>query len=214
MSANRLSRHVNSCAYCRTELQLMSSFLEGKGETEGERRAAELLRARSKGIFRLAFPAPARQPWWKAAFTIPRIAQACLGAAAIVLLLGSVIVFRSEQSRPQLEAKKQTDHEVFRSFTFAVLSPTGDLRETPKEIRWEQVPGAWTYQARLLEVDRSELWSAKTTTDGIDLPADIRARIVPAKTLFCEVIAFNAFGKQLADTGAVRFRLVQSTGAR
>lgn len=213
LSASGLSGHVNSCVYCQSELQLLSSFLAGKVETEGERQAAELLRSRSKEIFQHAFPAPVRQPWWKAAFTLPRLAQASLAAATIILVVGALLFFRSETSRPQLEAKNQTGHEVFRSVSFSLLAPAGDLNERPKEIRWEQVPGAATYQVRILEVDRTELWNAKATTDRIELPAGLRARIVPAKTLFCEVTAFDSSGKQLADTGTVRFRLVQSATA-
>lgn len=213
LNAAGLSEHVNSCAYCQTELQLLGSFLAGKSETEGERRTAELLRSRSKEIFKQAFPAPVRPPWWKAAFTLPRLAQVSLAAAAIILVVGAVLLFRSESSRPPLEARNQTGHEVFRSGSFTVLSPAGDLQERPKEIRWEQVPGAATYQVRLLEVDRVELWNVKTATDHVELPVEIRARIVPSKTLLCEVTAFDSAGKQLADTGTVRFRMVPSANA-
>jgi len=61
----------------------------------------------------------------------------------------------------------------------------------------------------VLEVDHSELWNAKTTEDHIELPAALRDRIVPAKTLFVEITAFDSSGRQVGATGPVRFRLAQ-----
>ena len=47
---------------------------------------------------------------------------------------------------------------TLRSGNFAVLSPVGDVQERPAEIRWERVQSVASYQVRLLEVDRSEVW--------------------------------------------------------
>jgi hypothetical protein len=141
-----------------------------------------------------------------------RLAQASLAVAAILLVAGAVVFLRSLTDRPQLEARNQTSQEVFRSGGFAVLSPAGDLQTGPKEIRWERVPGAAGYKVRLLEVDHSEVWTAETTADHIALPATIQARIVPVKTLFAEVTAFDSSGNKVGDTGLVRFRLLQNAG--
>jgi hypothetical protein len=119
-----------------------------------------------------------------------------------------VIHFRST-NQPSSIAQNGTSAEVFRSGHFGVISPTGDLRERPEELRWENVSNAVRYQVRLLEVDGNELWKAETAADHIDLPASVCARIVPAKTLFLEVTAFDSGGSKVGDTGQVRFRLLQ-----
>ena len=63
------------------------------------------------------------------------------------------------------------------------------------------------YEARLLEVDGAEL--AETAENRIELPAAVRARVVPAKTLLCQVLAFDASGHRVGQSETVRFRLVQ-----
>ncbi len=208
--------HVQACAYCQTELHLLRTFLAseaGQAAQDGSE-AARLLRKRSKEIFQQAFPVRAPAAWWKSAFMMRRMAQASLAAAAILLVAGAVVFFRSTTYRPPLEAKNQAGQEVLRSGGFAVLSPAGDLQARPREIRWERVPKAAGYRISLLEVDRSEMWKAETPEDHIELPASIQARIVPAKTIFCEIIAVDSSGNTVGDTGLVRFRLLQNAGGR
>lgn len=210
LAVGHISEHVRACAYCQTELTLLQTFMAGNaGHTsQDSSRAAGLLRRRSKQIFEQAFPVQEPAPWWKSVFTIKRVALASLATAAILLIAAAVVFFRSATYQPPLEAKNQTGREVFRSSGVAVLSPAGDLQERPREIRWEQVANATSYQVRLLEVDRSEVWKAKTTEGHVDLPAAIQDRIVPSKTLFAEITAFDSSGNRVGDSGLVRFRLV------
>ena len=210
IAKSRWTGHLQVCGYCQTELRMMQTFLAEKSReaTPGAGTAAELLEKKRKEILKRAFLVPASVPWWKSAFTIGRIAQASFAAAAILVVVGAVIFFRSTPSQPQLEARNQTGPEVLRSNTFALISPVGDVQERPTEMRWEAVPGAASYQVRLLEVDHSEVWKANTKDTRIELPEGIRARIVPAKTLFAEVTAIDSSGKQIGGTELVRFRLV------
>jgi hypothetical protein len=107
-----------------------------------------------------------------------------------------------------LEARNQTGQEVLRSGSFALLSPAGDLQERPKQIVWEKISQASSYQVRLLAVDGSEIWKATTADTRIELPAAVREQIVPAKTLLAEIAAFDSSGAQVGATGQVRFRLL------
>ena len=69
------------------------------------------------------------------------------------------------------------------------------------------VAGAAKYQVRLLEVDRSPLWQTETMDTRADLPSIVRDRIVPGKTILCEIIALDAGVAKIADSGIVRFRV-------
>jgi len=210
-SQTDLAVHVKSCLHCQTELHLLQTFqAEGIGERSPEvRRTAALLQKRSQKILRQSDSAPAREPWWKAAFTIRSLAQASLGLAMLLAVVGITIRFRTVQP-PSLNGPSQVGQDVFRSGSFALISPSGDLNQPPSEIRWEKVPNAASYQAHLMEVDRNELWKAETKEDHIALPPSIRLKIVPAKTLYCEIDAYDASGKKVGETGLVRFRLLQS----
>ncbi len=205
-AVKRWSGHLQSCAYCKTELHLLHTFVKGE-VGEGASKAVKLLEKKSKHILKQAFPAPKREPWWRLAFSARQAAFAMMATAAILLATGVVIFLRSSTYSPQMEARNQVGPEVLRSTAFNIVSPAGDLQERPKEIRWEPVPQATAYQVRLLEVDRTELWKASTSSDHVELPAVIQDRIVPSKTLFAEITAFDSSGSAVATTGLVHFRL-------
>jgi hypothetical protein len=215
-AATVLAGHLRSCAYCKTELDLLQTFLAGQSSSSSQEvnKVAELLRQRSRKIIREVLRTSAEPPWWRAAFTVRRLAYASLAMAAVFLMTGAIVFFRSVTYRPQLEAANRGGQEVLRAGSFAVISPAGDLQTGPKEIRWERVPQAARYRVSLLEVDRSEMWRAETTEDHVELPASIQARIVPAKTLFLEVMALDSAGTKVGDTGLVRFRLLRGAAAR
>lgn len=207
-SSTRLESHIKSCPYCQTELQMLQTFQSGEtGPASKEiQNVTELLQARSKTILRQ--PAQPRRPWWKIAFAMPRLVQASVALAAVLLVAGAVIEFRSTSFRPTLNESNQTGPEVLRSGSIVVVSPSGDLKAAPSEIRWEKIPQAARYQVRMLEVDHNEIWKAETAEDHIDLPSAVRSRIVPAKTLFFEITAFDSSGSKVGETGTVRFRLL------
>lgn len=217
-AAANVTRHLESCPYCRTELQMLHEFQRGEtGQASNEvERLAELLRARSKKILRQPglIQAQVPAPRWKTAFTARRLTQVSLAMAAILVAAGIVLQFRPTHDRPSLNEPTQSGQEVVRSGRFAVLSPAGDLQAQPGEIRWEKVPRATSYRVRILEVDRSEMWKAETTEDHIALPPAVGSRIVPAKTLFCEVSALDSAGGKIGETGLVRFRLLQKSDGR
>jgi hypothetical protein len=212
-----LAQHLKSCAYCQTELHLLHSFLAGEARQGNEdvRQVTANLRTRQSQTTLMTVPTPPsfageREPWWKTVFTVRHLAPASLAMAAVLLVVAAVVFYR-HGSQPVFEATNHGGPEVFRSSSLTVVSPTGDLQERPSEVRWEPVPGAAKYQVRLLEVDRSEMWKTETSENRIELPGAVQSRIVPAKTLFCEVSAFNSSGAKIGETGLVRFRLMQKT---
>lgn len=206
-----LAKHVHSCSYCQSEMQMLRAFYAGdEGQPSEEvKQIVSRLQANSKRIFPKSAPAKASVSWGEGAFSTRRFAQAFLAVAAVLLVAAAALRLHTVKS-PSLEANNQTGQEVFRSGSFDLLEPVGDLQAPPQEIRWKKVEGAATYQVRLLEVDRSELWKTETKEDHIDLPSPIRDLIVPAKTLFCEVDAFNSSGTRVSGTGLIRFRLMNN----
>jgi len=203
-----VAEHVQTCAYCRTEMHLLQTFQSGEvheSDAADIRQITQRLEKRSAEIF--AQPDPAvREPWWKQLLTWRRTAPIATAFAGICLVVAISVQLR-RSGPPALHPPAESAPEVMRSGTLAILEPSGDQPEAPKEIRWQPVPGAMKYAVRLLEVDRTELWKADTTLDRIPLPPAARARIVPAKSLFAQVSAFDASGRKLAESELVRFRL-------
>jgi hypothetical protein len=210
------ARHLESCAYCRTELHLLQAFEAGAAEDSDELREVtrrlHSMRLPAASVALAATPRAAkiRRRWWDLGFAFRPLALGS-AAAAVLLLAAATFLYLRQDGHPRLMAGNGDGPAVFRSFGFAVLAPVGDLQAQPSEIRWESVAAAARYRVRLLEVDQFEAWKAETSQNRIELPPDIRARIVPAKTLFCEVTAFDSSGNEIGETGLARFRLQQKS---
>ena len=196
-----LAQHVESCLYCKTEVTLLRRFQSGdldQSEQEPVRQITERLRARPIHVSRPA--------WWKTIWTVRWLSPAVLGMAAVLIFLA--VGLQWQNSQPGLHAPSGT--EVLRSNAISILAPSGDLQEVPNEIRWQSAPNAVKYEVSLMEVDHTNFWKTQTPENRIELPSQIRARIVPAKTLLCEVKAMDGLGHIVAESNIVRFRLLQN----
>lgn len=201
-----LAEHAESCTYCQTQIQLLREFGAGtprETEAEAVRLITARLRARSNEIFQAArAPVEVHEPWWRA----PWLSRAALALAGVLVVVALGLQIRS--TRPGLRPPNP-DLEVLRSNAISVIAPSGDIQQAPGEIRWQAAPNAVRYEVRLLEVDGAELWKAVTAENRIELPVPVRARVVPAKTLLCQVLAFDGSGHRIAQSETVRFRLLQ-----
>ncbi len=203
-----VAHHVQSCPYCQTELRLLRRFRAGdleESEKEPIRLITERLAARAAGINPARALPRTPESWWKALFAAPWPAAAAVTMAGILLVVA--VGVPGERSSPA--TRPSAGSEVLRSNLLSILSPIGDLHDVPNEIRWQAVPGAARYDVQLLEVDRTELWRARTAEAHIVLPPPVRARIVPVNTLLCKVSALDASGHVIAQSSVVRFRLLR-----
>jgi hypothetical protein len=130
-------------------------------------------------------------------------------ALAVVLLAVVGGYYLINPAVPRLPTDIGSSPEATRSLTVAVRAPIGDQAAVPDRLQWEAVSGAARYHVRLSEVDRREIWSNDTVDTAIDLPPDVRARIVPGKTLVWQVTAIGASNAPVAESNAERFRLVR-----
>jgi hypothetical protein len=204
-----LAAHVESCAFCGTEFQLLREFHEAsarESEVAAVQAIASRLRACSSEIFKSeGAPVDAREPWWRRIWSAPWFTPAAAAFAGILVV--AAVGLQTWNSSPALHPSR-SNREVFRSNAILVTTRSGDIREAPNEIRWQPTPGVVKYDFRLLEVDGTELWSTETEESAVQLPASIRARFVPAKTLLCKVSALDASGHQTAISDPVRFRVL------
>src|SRR5215469_964657 len=204
-----IARHVASCTRCRTELKLLREFQAGtvrEAEKEAVRLITARLQTRSTAIFRASHaPIEARESSWTAFWRSTWLRPAALALSGVVLV---AVLSLQLRNRPPALRPPTPDQEVLRSNAIAVITPIGDITQPPNAVRWQAVPTAAKYEVQLLEVDGAELWKAETLQDRIEFPPPVRARIVPAKTLMCRVSAFDSSGHRIAESEAVRFRLL------
>ena len=204
-----LQEHLKSCAHCQTELELQRVFHSAVDTNCPElQKVTAALRQLSSEIFISPRSAGASKGWWLPALRGAWFAPAALGITAVLLVAGTVLHYRQQSSEQISIEAVPNGSEVTRSSSFALLSPTGDLPEPPKEIRWESVSSAARYRIKLREVDETEIWTTETSGDHVEIPSDARSRMLPKKTVFCEIVAFDATGHEVGDTGPMRMRVM------
>lgn len=196
--------HLSGCPHCQTELALYRNFEAGPraGEEADVAWIASQLRDRSRE-FR-----PAGVPWWKQILRPRVLAPMSVALACLVVAITVGLQFRSGSDLP---LNTRAGSGVMRSQTVTVVSPLGDIARQPTGLRWQAVAGASRYEARLVEVDGTELWKIESRGEEAAIPADVRDRIVPRKTLLWEVTARDQGGKAIASSGLQRFRLEPQT---
>lgn len=209
-----LALHVASCCYCRTELELLRVF-QAAPRSEAEAEAVQAITAKLQARLPQIVPVPAAgsEPWWRRLFQAPWLSPAAMAMAGVLIAVAAGVEWR-HSGAPEIHAPNPPEQAVLRSGTFHVMFPAGDIREVPREIRWQPVAGAAQYELRLLEVDRHELWKATASKPQADLPPQVQALIVPAKTLLWEVVALDGTGRKLAESEPARFRLLQNVYTR
>lgn len=207
-----LARHVESCAHCLTELNLLRSFQTEPRDQE-EANAVRLIASRLRPVAGVRIPVEASQPWWKQLFTARWLGPAAIAAACGLIAIAIGVQLRHAPA-PTLTAMNRTGEEVLRSGAVNILAPLGDVAEVPATVRWQPVPGAAQYEVRLLEVDRNELWKTTVSSAETGIPQQTQHSIVPAKTLLLVVTAMDSSGRKLGESQPSPFRLLQKVYKR
>jgi hypothetical protein len=96
---------------------------------------------------------------------------------------------------------------IYRPQRFSLVAPTGDVDRVPVDLEWQVVPGAAKYQVRLLQADRTEMWSAESAAWRITIPAAVRRELTPGKTFRWQVVARDAAGEEIASTNLKIFSI-------
>lgn len=192
--------HLVKCVHCKTELSLLREF-ENPTVRPEEQSDVKWIAAR----LRKNSPA-APAPWWKQLWNIRVLAPASLALVAGLIAIGIGL-----QSRHSVEGIPQTGGgEVMRSQSMPVTGPVGDVTTRPERLEWHAVPGARNYRVRVIEVDRTELWTTTVPETSVALNSAVVKQIVPLKTLMWEVSALDSAGTVISSSGLQSFRLVEN----
>jgi anti-sigma factor RsiW len=208
--AQAAAAHLASCAGCRAELDMLVEFQTGEIRADEEdvvRAGRQRLTERAREIVGRAVP-PRPVSWWRQSSVV----RPLLAMAALLLL--SVAGYLWRPGPPGFPSNIDTGREVARSLSLTVLTPAGDLAEVPRRLAWEPVAGATRYHVRVIEVDRHEVWASDAATTDTELPAAVRALMVPGKTLGWQVSAYTASGERLAESAVTQFRMTPAGSNR
>ena len=188
--------HIASCARCHAEMELWKSFND---DATTPREAAdvrwivgEMAHRRDGGL--AVVPMSSRKSG------MPR-----MFAAAVVIFVILGIAYLLNNRQPSIDVPFAHDL-VYRSAGIKVIAPSGDVAAAPVRLEWTGVPGAVSYDVRVVEVDRAILWRVSTGETRVDVPPAVRAQFVPGKSILWEVTARRE-ATVLAESGTQKFRV-------
>ncbi len=212
---SRASSHLAGCSRCQTELTLLQEFDRATPQPQDQtavswivaelkRRSSELAPA-TEDVSRSA-PSSTRRGSGRRSSAVRRISATALSLAAMVIAVVLGLSIRTSKE-PALVSDGVSGSRLLRSEGVVAIAPIGDLMQSPAELRWQPLLGAARYSVKLMEVDHSELWQASLEQTAVPLPAVVREKVVPGKTLLWQVTALDGAGKALANSRIERFRL-------
>lgn len=202
----RVAAHVDACLTCQAEV----AFLQAFTDTRVSREESAAIDGVVSELRRRPSPIPAArvdEPRAPRSISLGMLRAFLAATAALLVVAGSFFMFRSQA--PQFPRDIDAGGGATRSLTVTVRGPIGDVTSVPARLEWQAVAGAVRYRARIMEVDRTEVWSAEVGEPGVELPAAVRARIVPAKTLLWDVTAYGVSNAPIAASEIQRFRLAR-----
>ncbi|HXI26812.1 MAG TPA: hypothetical protein VNG89_00265 [Vicinamibacterales bacterium] len=198
-------RHLDACMACHAEHALLRSFASGRITAEEPRPVRAIVRALRRRE-RLLFDAPSPSCVVSHHRRLLSSCRVALALAVVLLAAASGHEF-STSSPPDLAARGSGSGGASRSLAVELVAPRGDQATVPRRLEWRPLHGAVRYRARLIEVDRHEVWSIETSATAVDLPEPVRALVLPAKTLVWDVTAFDPADAPIGESPPERFRL-------
>lgn len=206
--------HLADCPRCQAELALLKSFESGSPLPDEGAAVAWISSRLDRQLDSIKHPALSRaraavqtfepRSWLQKFFgqgawrwALPTTALAAAAIMAAILL--------QPAKEPTLQASAGRQPAIYRSQEIQVVSPVGDVQEVPKELQWQAFPGTGIYKVVVMEVDNSRLWSAETNESSVEIPASIRARMLPGKPILWQVTAVDEQGRVLGTSQVSRF---------
>lgn len=208
--------HLAHCSRCQSELALLKSFESGTPlADEGaavawisshlDRNLAHIKDSSGRQGLRSRVQDLEPRISWMAKVFAPRGWRWALPATALVAAAVMFAVLLRPQKEPQLQANAGNSNLVYRSQEVQLVSPVGDVQQVPRQLQWVAFPNTGKYKVALMEVDNSVLWDIETKATSIEIPASLRARMLPGKPILWQVTALDSQGKVLGASQVQRF---------
>ena len=195
--------HIKGCAHCQNELAMFSEFAAADIRPQ---EAADVRWVAAKTAEKVkAATSPA--PWWKAIFAPLYIKQASFSLAALLMVASGVFYASRTSTEPAFPGETPTA-STLRASSIQLTEPLEDINSAPSSFQWQELTNCSDYQVIVSEVDRMQIWSSRTTKSGMLIPESLKKQVLPGKTLLWKVIAYDAAGKQLAESETRKFRIV------
>ena len=208
--------HLAQCPRCQAELAMLKSFefgapLPDEGAAVAwigshlERHLEDIKSPPRGGLLR---PATQRLEvpvsWLARIFGLGSMRWVLPATAMAAIAIASAILLRPAKA-PELQANAGRQSAVYRSQEIQLVSPIGDVQQVPRELNWQTFAGAATYRIVVMEVDHSALWTSETKESSVELPASLRAKMLPGKPILWQVTALDAQARVVGTSQVQKF---------
>lgn len=195
-----LEAHAVECPACAAERELAAAF-DTVPDVMGDADVSPIV-SRLEGAMSQHLSSSARQATSKT--RLARWAPRLAAAAVLVLAVGTL--FRVLQPGPP-PLPRGTGSDIARGSIVQLVDPVGELEALPNEFVWRSVPGAASYNVKLLTVADEILWSESVSNLTVPLPDSLIQELQPMVTYYWSVDAFDETGARLARSRRTNFRV-------
>lgn len=217
--------HLANCPRCQAELAMLKSFESGSPLPDEGAAVAWISSHLDRNLANIKAPSGQRGLRVRVQDFEPRISwmakifprggwQWAVPAIALVAAAIMVAVLVKPQKEPQLQASAGNSNLVYRSQEVQLVSPVGDVLQVPRQLSWTGFPKTGIYKVAVMEVDNSVLWNAETKATSVEIPASLRARMLPGKPILWQVTAFDSQGRVLGASQVQRFSIPRSSSSQ
>jgi hypothetical protein len=194
----RESEHLRDCVRCQTEVALWQEFDASSPSSDEGAAVAWVVAELGRRAGQAAPAAAARPARW---LRLPRWA-----AVAATVAFAALVGYGLWDPEPRVDGRPDAS-ATYRSQQVQSIAPVGTVATAPRALEWAPVSGAVAYDVQVLEVDRVVLWKGVSASPRIELPAGVIAQLLPGKTVLWEVVARNAAGVVVAESGSQKVRV-------
>lgn len=211
LDGKQTNSHLASCPRCQAEFTLLKTF-ESESPLPDEGAAvgwisAQLARQQENiknpsRVRSVSTNAKTQASWWATIFGVGAWRWAIPVTAAAVI--AGVMLLRTPKE-PELQANAGGQPAIYRSQEVELVAPIGDLQRLPQTLQWHAFPGAEIYKVKIMEVDHSPLWTGDSKQTSMEIPAAVRAKMLPGKPILWQVTAVDEHGRVQGSSQIQRF---------
>jgi hypothetical protein len=202
----KAAAHLAGCAHCQTELAMLKSFEQSTpSPDEGAAVtwiAAQLERQQTTSASQQKIT---RIPFWRTMLRVPYMAGAAALAAVLIFGIGISLYHGNSDGPGKINPGPGSGN--FRSGSIHLVSPIANQNNTPTEFRWNAVQDASSYSVELKDVAGITLASATSSQNVLPVTSEMKANMLSSKPLRWKVTAFDAAGKEIANSSTEQFKV-------
>lgn len=208
--------HLAACPRCQAELAMLKTFESGSPLADEGAAVAWISSHLDRQLEAIKNPGKTRavrsgvqsfeqQGPWLARILGAGAWRWAVPAAGLAVAAIMVALLVGREKEPDLQAHLGNSPVVYRSQEVQVVSPVGDVQQVPQTLQWQAFPETGIYRVEVMEIDKTVLWSTETHETSVEIPASLRAKMLPGKPILWQVTALDATGRVLGTSQVQRF---------